>query len=301
MSVYMSDIPKMSNPGNEKLLDYLESGFGMHFHFARILNHVAPWEPWKQSNYHVLAALVRGGPITRRFQTADGAGELVPQTVNTVTLLPAHRRRRIEKVDDPEVELRVAVVSYTLFRTDLLAFWDFPLLFDPRAGTVVGEMIDALIQNSQEEKRHPLPQIVERNRLCHAILEQIIAVSTLKPDVLEKMVLYRDIEPALLLLNERYMEPLTGDEIAACCRWSRSHFHDIFRRVTGTSPQGYQKQLRISEVKRLLVQTDMGVTDVGMTVGWNDPFHFSRIFKQETGSSPSHFRKQFRGDAAFHA
>jgi len=69
-------------------------------------------------------------------------------------------------------------------------------------------------------------------------------------------------------------------------------FQRLFKAATGVTPSHYQIDLRMSEARRLLRVTKMGVVDVALEVGYADPSHFARLFRRETGLSPSDYRRQ---------
>lgn len=64
------------------------------------------------------------------------------------------------------------------------------------------------------------------------------------------------------------------------------------------SPWQFLNHYRIMQAQRLLLETDLSVTEVGGRVGFNDPAYFVRIFHRETGRSPQQYRKSAK-QAAF--
>lgn len=75
---------------------------------------------------------------------------------------------------------------------------------------------------------------------------------------------------------------------AACLCESRAAHS--FRQSTGESIGRYLEKLRLSEAKRLLMNTDMNISEISAMVGYNDPFYFSRKFKVLVGCSPKEYR-----------
>ncbi len=64
---------------------------------------------------------------------------------------------------------------------------------------------------------------------------------------------------------------------------SQSGLHEHFRRLTGMTPLQYQKQLRLSEARRLLYSQSMDATSVSYQVGYASPSQFSREYVREFG------------------
>ena len=61
------------------------------------------------------------------------------------------------------------------------------------------------------------------------------------------------ISKAISLLGERYTNPLSVPELANTVGMSVSSFHQHFKSITATTPLQYQKNLRLIEAQRLLV------------------------------------------------
>ena len=49
-------------------------------------------------------------------------------------------------------------------------------------------------------------------------------------------------------------------------------------------------QVRISEARRLLKETDLPVREIAFQTGYDDPLNFSRMFRKVCGVSPTQFR-----------
>lgn len=82
-------------------------------------------------------------------------------------------------------------------------------------------------------------------------------------------------------------------EFAKMCNLSPSRFAHLFAKTVGTSPYKYILNLRIKQGKYLLMNTNLSISDIAKSVGYDDPLHFSRIFKKYEGLSPTQFKKQY--------
>ncbi|MEM7069965.1 MAG: AraC family transcriptional regulator [Pseudomonadota bacterium] len=94
------------------------------------------------------------------------------------------------------------------------------------------------------------------------------------------------ISRALELIRENYAEPMSVPELARNIGMSPSSFHEHFKLVTATTPLKYQKELRLIEAKRLLLQGSHSVSSVAIQVGYESPNQFSREFSRKFGASP---------------
>jgi AraC-like DNA-binding protein len=60
----------------------------------------------------------------------------------------------------------------------------------------------------------------------------------------------------------------------------------------GCNFKTYVNQIRISEAKRLLLESDLNIGEIAFKVGFGNQSHFNRVFKSLTGKSPSEYREE---------
>jgi AraC-like DNA-binding protein len=88
----------------------------------------------------------------------------------------------------------------------------------------------------------------------------------------------------------RYSTPRVA-ELAAAAHMSRRHFAGIFSAVTGQTPSGYIRGVRLERAKLLLRETRWPLSEVARATGFVDQSHFTRAFRADTGTTPSAYRK----------
>ena len=81
---------------------------------------------------------------------------------------------------------------------------------------------------------------------------------------------------------------------AELCGMSSCQFSRKFKAYYGVTFQEFVLQQRVNEARRLLLNPNMGITDVAYTVGFTDGAHFSRTYKRFTGESPSEYASRHR-------
>ncbi len=69
------------------------------------------------------------------------------------------------------------------------------------------------------------------------------------------------------LVDARYAEPITVDDLAAAAGLSRAHFSRMFTRTFGESPRAYLQTRRLERAAALLRHTDRSVADICVMVG----------------------------------
>jgi AraC-like DNA-binding protein len=94
------------------------------------------------------------------------------------------------------------------------------------------------------------------------------------------------IAKAVNWLKSNYSSPLSVDELADHVRMSTSTFHHHFRKLTAMSPLQYQKWLRLSEARRLMLNESLDAATAAFQVGYESPSQFSREYNRLFGSPP---------------
>lgn len=86
-----------------------------------------------------------------------------------------------------------------------------------------------------------------------------------------------------------HLAPMIED-MAAIIGRSRSHVLKLFRRHLGITAKGYVVGRQLQEARELLLSTTLPISEIGVTVGFSDPYHFSKLFRHHVGLSPREFR-----------
>jgi AraC-like DNA-binding protein len=95
------------------------------------------------------------------------------------------------------------------------------------------------------------------------------------------------VSQAIAWLNEHFHRPLRIDDLAREINLSVSALHHRFKAVTSMSPLQYQKQLRLQEARRLMLNEGLEACAAGYRVGYESPSQFSREYSRQFGAPPS--------------
>ncbi len=106
-------------------------------------------------------------------------------------------------------------------------------------------------------------------------------------DLLERNSYARNISRALGALRNDFRTRLEVAQLAQSVGMSASSFHRHFRTITSTTPLQYQKDLRLTEARKLLIAGDHSVSSVAFEVGYESPSQFSREYSRKFGTPPS--------------
>jgi transcriptional regulator GlxA family with amidase domain len=92
------------------------------------------------------------------------------------------------------------------------------------------------------------------------------------------------------LINQKFDQPLSVEEIARHAGLSAYHFSRIFRRAIGRSPHAYLTARRVIAAKKLLAESDCSLGEVSVRCGYRQHSHFTGIFRRTVGMLPRQYR-----------
>jgi AraC family transcriptional regulator len=85
-------------------------------------------------------------------------------------------------------------------------------------------------------------------------------------------------------------QELSLTTLAALVHLSPDHFARLFKQATGKPPHQYVLECRIACAKRLLAETDMPLSAVGLQVGCTDQSYFTALFRKHVTMTPKAYR-----------
>ncbi len=106
--------------------------------------------------------------------------------------------------------------------------------------------------------------------------------------------IYRRLYHARDYADAFYTTPITIDQMASAAGISANHLLRMFRQVFHLSPYQYITARRVAHAQALLANSDMPVTEICLTVGFESLGAFSWLFRRRVGLSPSAYRLQNR-------
>ena len=84
---------------------------------------------------------------------------------------------------------------------------------------------------------------------------------------------------------------LSVEDIGADMNLSRVQLYRKVKALTGSSPVDLLRKARLSEAHRLLMESDLSVSEIAYKVGFTSPSYFTKCFKDEYGKVPGEVRK----------
>jgi AraC-like DNA-binding protein/ligand-binding sensor protein len=155
-----------------------------------------------------------------------------------------------------------------------------------KGGTFSMEANSQSLKQVQEAK-----SIEELTDILHGVVDRVSGVISS----------FRGIPHAAALrkaenfIMENFTRKISLKEIAAIAGLSPPYFSTIFKEEMGENLSKYLNRLRVEKASRLLLETEMSLSEIAACCCFEDQSWFSKIFKAYTGISPGKYRNQGGG------
>lgn len=138
------------------------------------------------------------------------------------------------------------------------------------------------------------PASVNPGLLRLKIMEMLYDVSACSKNMFRQILLLRQPVRADIrqVVEQNYASPITLTELAYLSGRSLSSFKRDFQSTYNMPPAQWIREHRLSKAKDILRNTNLPVSDVCYSLGFENATHFSRIFKEQYGISPSDILKE---------
>jgi len=97
---------------------------------------------------------------------------------------------------------------------------------------------------------------------------------------------------AELFIRENLTRKISLSEIAKVAGLSAPYFSTIFKEEMGENLSSYVNRQRVEKASKLLLETDLSLSEIAASCCFQDQSWFSKIFKSFTGISPGKYRRQ---------
>lgn len=97
---------------------------------------------------------------------------------------------------------------------------------------------------------------------------------------------------AMNYIEHNYLNDPSLVETAKHVGLSSSHFSRIFKQETGVSYSEYLNYIRVEHGRKLLLTTDLSVSEIAQLSGFDNGNYFCNVIKKLLGASPSQIRKK---------
>ena len=96
----------------------------------------------------------------------------------------------------------------------------------------------------------------------------------------------------LLLIEENFLTQTFVSEYAKLLGITANHLNETVKRTTGKTAGELIRDRLLLEAKRLLIYSELSISEIAHKLNFEDPAYFGRFFKRYAHCSPSDFRQQ---------
>jgi len=160
-----------------------------------------------------------------------------------------------------------------------------PVINETPDGSLIQKRILEIYDNRGNEYTHA----VEMTGGLYTLLAIYMQNATKKTDANTAQ---SYVQKAIEFITSNYSYPITIEDIASYVGLSRSHLFRSFETVLGQSPKEYLTDFRMKQACYLLENTNLSITAIANSLGFDNSLYFSKIFHKELGTSPKVWRKK---------
>lgn len=201
-----------------------------------------------------------------------------------------------EEDDEKKTELLLFNLSYDLIKEfTLLAALPATMQVEPEdilintSNSRLGKYIDSILACVY------CPQQMDNSFIKIKLLELLFILSGSYPSDIANLLLdqRKSYRPDITaVVEENIMNTLSVQELAVLAGRSLSSFRRDFLSIYNMPPSQWIREKRLKKAKDFLISTNMTITDICYTLGFENIAHFSRLFKSQFGHSPTAYRLQ---------
>jgi AraC-like DNA-binding protein len=163
------------------------------------------------------------------------------------------------------------------FRTGVRDFFRKPVNIQELQETVAGLL---RVKGLSKEKRSPFVK-----------QKDFKTDKFIKSTGTEKISHYINFLHTLGYIEKNLTDDIDLENLASSACMSKYHFCRLFKKRIGISPIRFVTCMRIEKAKELLRKTDVTISTVAISVGFNDLSSFIAQFKKVTGMTPYIYKK----------
>ena len=127
--------------------------------------------------------------------------------------------------------------------------------------------------------------------ISHSLLNYLLVKCITLEDILHSPIIDDRILRICSIINSDLSLNTSIDNLAKQVFLSPSRLSRLFKQFLGMSITRWREQQRISEAKKYLYFSDIGINMLAKNLGYDDPLYFSKVFKKATNFSPSQYRE----------
>lgn len=162
-----------------------------------------------------------------------------------------------------------------------------------RRGQLISDKILANLYRLKELQAHENMEFQTRNILSETwlLLLEDIEINY-KMDKTLKFEQSDRIRNILSFIHNHYKDKITVAQIADSIGISERETIRSFRKCLNQSPIEYLISYRLNEAKKMLLNSELSITEICYQCGFSDSSYFGKVFRKAYGLTPREYRSQ---------
>jgi len=100
------------------------------------------------------------------------------------------------------------------------------------------------------------------------------------------------LESVLTHIDQNYMHTVSAEKMASLCNMSYSYFSRFFKSSIGKTFSEYLTYVRVTEAEKLLVSSNLNVSQIATETGFSNASYFITQFKKHRHVTPKKFKQR---------
>lgn len=231
-------------------------------------------EHWAKGKLHILSAA--GGKeaiyVVQRQPVHLLITDIRMPEITGLTLLQA-----LKKQTDCPAAIVISAYPEFEYAQEALRLGVLNYLLKPVSKYKLIEAVEQALEEKQKQIRTGLMEKI----VDHKLMELNI----------EERKIRAPIKQAMRYVEEHYDQDISLKGVAKEVHLNASYFSVLFKEQTDMTFREYVTRTRLQRAKKMLLSTDMTVSEIADAVGYNTAKYFIKIFKQHEGVTPSVYRR----------
>lgn len=162
-----------------------------------------------------------------------------------------------------------------------------------RRGQLISDKILANLYRLKELQAHENMEFQTRNILSETWLLLLEDIETnYKMDKTLKFEQSDRIRNILSFIHNHYKDKITVAQIADSIGISERETMRSFRKYLNQSPIEYLISYRLNEAKKMLLNSELSITEICYQCGFSDSSYFGKVFRKAYGITPREYRSK---------
>jgi len=136
--------------------------------------------------------------------------------------------------------------------------------------------------------------VESNNEMLRSILDLILTTCAARYQVTENLLNKGKgqilVKRFFHLVEENHQKNLSMSDYSAMIGITPNHLTQTVKLLTGKTSSQIIKAKQLLEIKRLLVHTNLSISEIANQLNFEDQSYFTKFFKRETGFTPVQFR-----------